>query len=202
MKDKEMILLQTARAVASNKDGSKKVGVRSQRSYLTDSLKNKLSLPITKKEKLYLNMFGSSQFKTQQCEIVQVWLSKPGKEGGIIIDALSFPTICTPLPTVIEISKYPCLADLELADDFSDNSGEIDLRIGSDFYCTIGTGEVLHTNGGPTAMSSKLGWLLSGPTKGMYSLITITKMTIRQGLHQPQTTFEEDGLTQILQNFW
>ena len=52
-------------------------------------------------------------------------------------------------------------------------------------------------------MSSKLGWLLSGPTEGIYSLITISKMTISQGLlHQPQTTSEEDELTQILQNFW
>ena len=208
MRDKKTILLQTARAVASNEGGSKKVGVRllldsgSQRSYLTESLKHKLSLPIIKKEKLYLNTFGSSQFKTQQCEIVRVWLSKPGKEGAIIIDALSFPTICTPLPTVMEISKYPCLADLELADDFSDNSGEIDLLIGSDFYWTIATGEVLRTNGGPTAMSSKLGWLLSGPTEAMHSLITIANMTISQGLHQPQTTSEEDELTQILQNFW
>ena len=102
----------------------------------------------------------------------------------------------------MEISKYPCLADLELADDFPDNSGEIDLLIGSDFYWTIATHEVLRTNGGPTAMSSKLGWLLSGSTKTMHSLITITNMTISQGLHQPQTTFEEDELTQIIQNFW
>lgn len=208
MKDKKTILLQTARAVASNEDGSKKVGVRilldsgSQRSYLTDSLKCKLSLPIAKKEKLYLNTFGSSQFKTQQCEIARVWLTKPSKEGAIIIDALSFPTICTPLPTVMEINKYPCLADLELADDFSDSSGEIDILIGSDFYWTIATGEVLRTNGEPTAMSSKLGWLLSGPTEGMHSLITITNMTIIQGLHQLQTTSEEEELKQILQNFW
>ena len=92
MKDKK-ILLQTARVVASDENGSKKVSVRllldseSQCSYLTNSLKNKLSLPITKTEKLYLNTFGSSQFKTQQCEIVQVWLTKPGKEGAIITDA-------------------------------------------------------------------------------------------------------------------
>ena len=36
----------------------------------------------------------------------------------------------------------------------------------------------------------------------MYSLITISNMTISQGLHQPQTTSEEDELIQILQNFW
>ena len=36
--------------------------------------------------------------------------------------------------TAMEINKYPYLVDLELADDFSDNSGKIDLLIGSDFY--------------------------------------------------------------------
>ena len=186
MKDKRAILLQTARGVASNESGSKKVGIcllldsGSQRSYLTKSLKNKLSLSIIKKEKLYLNTFGSSQFKSEQCEIVRVWLTKPGKEGAIIIDALSFPTICTPLPTMMDINKYQCLADLDLADDFSEESDDIDLLVGSDFYWTIATGEVLCTNGGPTAMSSKLGWLLSGPLEGTYNLITINNMAISQ----------------------
>lgn len=208
MKDKKTILLQTARAVASNEDGSKKISVRllldsgSQRSYLTESLKYKLSLPTAKKEKLYLNTFGSEHFKTQQCEIVRVWLTKPGKEGAIIIDALSFPTICTPLPTIVEVNKYPCLADLELADDFSDDSGDIDLLIGSDFYWSIITGEVLRTNGGPTAMNSKLGWLLSGPTDGTYSLITLTNLSISEQLHLPIATSEEDELTKTLKNFW
>ena len=71
MKDKKAILLQTARAVASNENGSKKVGIHllldsgSQHSYLTESLKNKLNLPITEKENLYLNTFGRNQFKMQ-----------------------------------------------------------------------------------------------------------------------------------------
>ena len=194
--------------MARNESGSKKVGIcllldsGSQHSYLTESLKNKLSLSITKKEKLYLNTFGSSQFKSEQCEVVWVWLTKPGKDGAIIINALSFPTICTPLPTMMDINKYPCLADLDLADDFSEESGDIDLLVSSDFYWTIATGEVLRTNGGPTVMSSKLGWLLSGPLEGMYNLITINNMAISQRLHQPQATLEQDELIQILRNFW
>ena len=51
-------------------------------------------------------------------------------------------------------------------------------------------------------MSSKLSQLLSRLTEGMYSLITITIMTVSQGLYQPQNTSEEFELTQILQNFW
>ena len=67
------------------------------------------------------------------------------------------------------------------------------------FYCK---GEVLRTNGGPTAMNSKLGWLLSGPTDGTYNLITLTNLSISQRLHLPIATSEEDELTKILKNFW
>lgn len=50
-------------------------------------------------------MFGTSQVKSQQYEIVRVWLIKTGKDNVIIVDALSYPTICTPLPTEQKIDK-------------------------------------------------------------------------------------------------
>ena len=46
-------------------------------------------------------------------------------------------------------------------------------------------------------MSSKLGWLLSGPTEATYNMITINNMAISQRLHQLQAT-SEDELIQIL----
>ena len=67
IKDKKTILLQTARAVASNSDGSKEVNLRilfdsgSQRSYITEVIKAKLGLRSLKTEKLHLNTFGDSK---------------------------------------------------------------------------------------------------------------------------------------------
>ena len=39
----------------------------------------------------------------------------------------------------------------------------IDILVGSDFYWTLVTGEIVKTDKGSVAVGSKLGWLLSGP---------------------------------------
>ena len=62
----------------------------------------------------------------------------------------------------MKLDNYPCLNNPKLVDDLTNQSTTIDVLIGSDYYRALVTGEVLRTNGGPTAVSSKLGWLLSG----------------------------------------
>jgi hypothetical protein len=42
----------------------------------------------------------------------------------------------------------------------------LDILIGSDYYWQLVTGHVIHGDDGPTAMHTKLGWVLSGPVKG------------------------------------
>ena len=41
---------------------------------------------------------------------------------------------------------------------------EVDVLIGSDHYWDVVTGAICKSNGGPTAIHTKLGWVLSGPT--------------------------------------
>ena len=41
----------------------------------------------------------------------------------------------------------------------------IDILIGSDQYWQLVTGEVVKSKSGPTAMNTKLGWVLSGPVE-------------------------------------
>ena len=158
---------------------------------MTESLRHRLKLDTVKREKLHLNTFGDDRFKSRECEVVRVKLTKPSMEKAIVIEALSFPTICTPLPPMIKVDSYPCLRELELADNSHDKHNAIDVLIGSDYYWTIVTGEVMRINGGPTAMSSKLGWLLSGPT-----------LAVNQGIHHPLTTSEDDLLLSTLKCFW
>ena len=78
-------------------------------------------------------------------------------EELVLIEALSFPTVCTPLPPMMKLDNYPCLNDLELADDLINQSTTINVLIGSDYYWALVTVKVLRTNRGPTAVSSKLG---------------------------------------------
>ena len=140
VKDKKTVLLQTAKAVACDMGESNKVTVRilfdsgSQRSYMTESLKHRLKLVAVKKEKLYLNTFGDDRFKSRECEVVRVKITKPSMNETIVIDVLSFPTICTPLPPMIKVDPYPCLRELELADDSCDKPSAIDVLIGSDYH--------------------------------------------------------------------
>ena len=82
VKGRQLVLLQTAKAEAMNGTNNKIENVRilfdngSQRSYITDTLKTRLGLSPIKKEKLNLNTFGDSKFKTQKCDVVKVaWWS-------------------------------------------------------------------------------------------------------------------------------
>lgn len=115
------------------------------------------------------------------------------------INALCFSTICTPLPPIY---KYQCLDELDLADNFTEMNDTIDMLIGSDFYWTLVTGKVLHTNGGPTAVSSKLGWLLSGLTEGDCTMVALNNLSICDGLQHPLVFTEKNALLSTLNNFW
>jgi len=110
---------------------------------------------------------------------------------------------CSPLPTAIDSSKYPHLRNLQLADDVGDRREAIDVLIGSNFYWNIVTGNLRRGEYGPTAISSKFGWLLSGPTQTL-GLIepTYVHMIIIGDLDSP-VHFEEDyQLIKSLKQFW
>ena len=74
IKDKKAILLQTARAVASDSDGTKEVNIcillgnGSQRSYITEAIRSKLGLRSIKREKPHLNSFCDNKYQTQTCD--------------------------------------------------------------------------------------------------------------------------------------
>jgi len=164
---KRIVLLQTARAVATNESGTASQNVRllfhngSQRSYITDSLKTKLNLEPLNQEKLNLNTFGNSGFKSQRCDIVNVWLQPFCSSESVCIDVLCFPTLCSPISSEIDLSKYPCLSELDLADYAKESShNTMDILVGSEFYWTFVAGEIVKTDKGPVAIGSKLGWLL------------------------------------------
>ena len=103
-KPKRKVLLQTATAIASNDEGTKSTTVRllfdngSQRSYITDSLREKLRLKSVQTEKLNLNTFGETQPKKQSCDLVKLQLRKSEYDDPISISASTFQVICSPLP--------------------------------------------------------------------------------------------------------
>ena len=166
-REKVQVLLQTARASVFGADREKRVGVNvlfdggSQKSYVAEKLKNKLALKTEGNETINLNMFGSDKFKKQNCERVEINVDVG--DNVVAIKALTFPTICSPMATRVDLKAYPHIQGLQLADSFSNGSDrEIGLLIGADYYQDFVTGDIIKGSAGPIATSSKLGWLLSG----------------------------------------
>ena len=136
------VILQTARAMAFNKENSRTIPVRilfdngSQRTYVTDNVRSRLGLKPIIKDKLKLNTFGESRYKTQNCDIVNLQLKKPQCNYVIDITATSYPVICTPLPSRVNV-ECQHLKGLDLADDWESSDGAIDILVGSDHYWDI-----------------------------------------------------------------
>ena len=136
------------------------------------------------------------------CDIVKLVLQQPGFNERLEIMAHTSPTICSNLPTLVDVNKYTHLQGLELADKDNLHQSEIDILIGSNYYWQVVTGDIVNGDCGPEAVSSIFGSLLSGPvshpsTEGSsYSLVIIGKSQCKSKGSQ------NDCLAQILKHFW
>eukprot|EP00794_Sanderia_malayensis_P001756 gene1756-biopygen1605 len=165
-KGREGMLLQTAQAIVYGNGKTKKTKINilfnggSQQSYITEKPKKKLGLKDEKKETVNVNTFGTDQTFKNEIELVTVNIEID--EGVIPIKALSFPTICSLITNSVCVSEYAHLAGLKLADSYNRKEKDINLLIEANYYFDFVTGEAIKGSTGLTAMSSKLGWLLSG----------------------------------------
>ena len=206
---KGSILLQTATAIATSEDGSKSIPVRilfdngSQRSYVTDHIKARLGLTATSTETLHLNTFGENAYRKQKCQVFTLPL-RSSKDEFVEISALNFPVICSPLPKRIDVTKYPHLTDLDLADSPANEHDSIDILIGSDYYWDIVTGESIRGEFGPTAINSKFGWLLSGPTgeQHVHANSNVVSNLVISGEPVLNEANQVDEITNLLKQFW
>jgi len=135
----------------------------SQHSFATQTLIDKLHLRPQQTETIQLSTFGStnSQIKRMNVASLQV-ITKSGTP--ISITVLIVPSIATPLENMVETSTLtdlPHLKGLELAHPVTrSDSFKISL-IGANHYWDF-VGDHTVRGRGPTAISSKLGYLLSG----------------------------------------
>ena len=87
----------------------------------------------------------------------------------------------------------PHLKGLKLAHPVSSGNFEINLLVGADFYWDVVQDKIIRGDGGPTAVQSRLGYLLSGPLKSKRVQNDVTSI-----LHLAASTNEEFHL----QKFW
>ena len=161
-----------------------------------------------KSQTLLLSTCGDERYTKQQCDVVNVRLQ--GSQGEIKISALCFPKICSAVSPKGNIDNHVHLQGLELADMSIAETGQQDINvlIGSDYYCNIVSGDVIRGSSGPVAVSIMLGWVFSAPTsveESREKFATTNLIMERQELMilSPfDIHSENDELCNALQKFW
>ena len=136
----------------------------SQRSFISRDLAHKLNSQLQGRENVSLTSFGAEVPSYRSLDIAIVSIQTTSGEK-IPISVLVVPTIALPLqnPLRTSIKEFPHLKGLSLAYPVTENENfEISVLIGADYYWHFEQDHVVRGNG-PTAVQSKLGYLLSGP---------------------------------------
>ena len=153
-------------------------------------------------QQLSIAAFGSARGGPKVCPVVNVGILLKGFPS-MTLSLFVVPMICEPLigqPISVCVNQIPHLTGLELADWAGQGSKlEVDVLIGSDYYWDLVTGAVFKGTNGPTAIHTKLGWILSGPTavKGPNQCSTNLVTT-----HVLRIDAQPDPLNNQLRAFW
>ena len=172
--DLRAVFLQTARAVIYNPSNPHvSLEVRflldsgSQKSYISERARGLLHLDAIGERSLSIATIESHRGSMKVCPIVTVGVRLRGYPP-MSLSLYVVPTICERLagqPIAVCLGQHPHLLGLELADfSSSESSLPVDVLIGFDYYWEFVTGSVCRGTNGPTAIHTKLGWVLSGPS--------------------------------------
>ena len=157
-----------------------------QRSFISESLANQLKLTAQGKERVAISAFGASEASNQTLPIATIFL-KTVNGSEIPISVLITPRISQPLHNLPfhYVKELPYLKNIHLTHAVSDNQEfDISVLIGADFYWSI-VQETVIRGPGPTAVKSKLGYLLSG-TLHNYSH-SLTSNVLHLSTSDPET---------------
>ena len=178
----------------------------SQRSYVTQRLKEKLSLHLERVETLLIKTFGSTEEQPQYRDVVKLVLTT--RDGpDLELEFVVVPLICETLSGQ-QISRavelYPHLFGLEMADIFEDDNMDVNILIGLDHYWRVVSGSTVSGKSGPTAIGTKFGWVLSGPMTGMTVDTTVTNFISSLVLKLDTLPLQcsDDTLERTLRRFW
>ncbi|XP_068761955.1 uncharacterized protein [Montipora capricornis] len=208
------VLLQTATAeVVRPHNDSSPLNVRlvfdscSQRSYVTQAVKEKLQLPVVGRDSLLIKRFGESDARLRTCEMVQVGI-KTLCDTTVYIQAYVVPVICGPLTqqsTELTQSSYEHLRDLPLADRAGGGVLAVSILVGADYYWSLVEGTLVRgAPWEPVGLATKLGFVLSGPTMVMCDNVhaNTVNLTATHVLKVESSVINHDDLAAELKKFW
>ncbi|XP_006815922.1 uncharacterized protein LOC100369222 [Saccoglossus kowalevskii] len=165
------------------------------RSFITTELASKLGIKSIRSEVIHLAAFGDKNSRARSLEVATLTLHTI-TGANCDINALIVPEISTLMKNFVtpSIRNLPHLRGLKLAQPVSSiDSFTVSLLIGADFYWDVVEDHVIR-GPGPTAVSSKFGYLLSGPI--CQGISSETNATI---LHVMTHVYEE---VSKLQSYW
>ena len=198
------ILLQTAQAPVCNPTmPNALMRVRivfdtgSQRSYVSHRIRDALSLTPEGEQHMSIATFGSCRRDPQLCEVVQICVRlRDGQDK--LLKVFTVPLICEPLscqPITLCAEQCEHLSHLELADCSEGQAPmDVDMLIGADYYWEFTTGKTRRGKGGPTAIHTRIGWVLSGPAPCLDSSTSLMTSTL--------FVTQEGRLDEQLRSFW
>lgn len=209
--DENKILLQTARASVFSNDKSVSKSFRilfdtgSQLSYVSPKVKDCLNLKPLSQSKVSVKVFGGTH-SLQTLDQVNIFVKDSSGFESICVNAY-VSDICQPLTgqaIEIAVKRFPHLQNLKLADSNpSENEMNIDILIGADNYWKFFNQTVIKSSeGGPVAMGSKLGFVLSGPLfvgDSNYSSMLVSGHTMRI---ENEVINERNHLNNLVEKFW
>ena len=168
----------------------------SQQSFLTEKLANLLKYIVPhSSEHISLTSFGLTQSLLQHLDSVIINLkTSTGHLMPILV--LVVPNITAPLNNTIRttLSNVPYLKGLPLAHSVSSAENfEISLLVGADFYWNF-IGDHVVRGDGPTAVSYRLGYVLSRPLSVPQSSNSVSSFL--------NVAVSHDTDAQELQRFW
>lgn len=164
-----------------------------------------LSLQPIGEQSMSIMTFGVHDEVPRRCEIVNVGISVRGG-GTRQLTLYTVPIICEPLacqPISVCQANFKHLTGLPLADQSDGkNRLEVDILIGSDLYWSLLTGKTRRGDGGPVAIDTVLGWVLSGPVgiqgQGQADTTLMTHTLRVESLLR----HDAQALDERLQTFW
>ena len=143
---KNAVLLQTAKGYISAISNQKQSAVAriifdsgSQRSYISQRLRDHLSLPMVGNEILTIKTFGKDEGQTQSFDITEFSVRSPYWDTAMFTTAYVVPVVCAPLRNqqlTFAVQSYPRLRGLPLA-DFQTKSSVLGVDIFSRTGCIL-----------------------------------------------------------------
>ena len=146
--NKNTVLLQTALATTTNIFGKLHSETlvlfdsRSQRTYISTELREKLKLLAVTQERILIKTFGKLDFSAQAVDIVVIKIKKGNTER--FVEAICMSVICSELlkqNIPFASQNYAHLNGLELADCSKNSVKKVDMLVGLDYYYKFIAGE-------------------------------------------------------------